>query len=126
MKHLILTLSLILGATSVRANDKPFAVGDVFFCQMEKSVQWVWDDEKQFRNYKPERFKFSIVDNKTIKFGSTSPFSGYEMEITDMHGNFWINAKSEFAQLIVWEEKFSFIEANGLAIGLSAAICDRF
>jgi hypothetical protein len=51
MKHLILTLSLILGATSVSANEKPFAVGDVFFCEMEAFTEWDGIVRK-LKNYK--------------------------------------------------------------------------
>jgi len=47
MRYLILTLSLFLGlATSVSANARNFAVGDVFFCQMEEFVAWEWKDAK--------------------------------------------------------------------------------
>ena len=64
-------MSLILGlATSVSANYKSFAVGDVFFCDTIKSVGWRWNEEQKFINYKLEKFKFSIVDKKTIKFGN--------------------------------------------------------
>ena len=62
MKQLTLTLSLILGlATSVSANDKDFAVGDVFFCQMEAYVEWEWS-AKRLQEYKRGKFKFTIAD----------------------------------------------------------------
>ena len=76
MKHLVLTLFLVLGlATSVSANDKSFEVGDEFFCTMDTYT--VWDPSiKQLVNRTPEKFKLSIVDQGKIKFGNESILRG--------------------------------------------------
>ena len=99
MKHLILTLSLILGlGTSVSANNKPFEVGDVFYCQMEAFTEWNWN-ERKLTNYKLEKFKFSIVDPNTVKFGSQGYFGGNVMKIDYFPENQpWVSAISEYSK----------------------------
>ena len=126
MKHLTLTLSLILGlATSVSANDKDFAVGDVFFCETKKSVGWVWADEKQLQSYNLERFKFSIVDSKTLKFGKDGSFNDYVMEITYMKGKI-LEAKTYYARLVLHKNNFNFSSSHGSGSSFQVATCDRF
>lgn len=86
MRYLILTLSLIIGlATSVSANDKPFAVGDVFFCQMEEYVVWEWSDKK-LEQFKKEKFKFTIADSEIIKFGEGGIMNNFEMRLVAFSG----------------------------------------
>ena len=88
MKKLSLILLLTLGlTTALNANTKNFAVGDVFFCETIEDVEWVWD-ENRLKKYKLEKFKFSIVDQKTIKFGTGSSFENYEISIFDMFGRY--------------------------------------
>ena len=126
MKKLFLILSLTLSlTTAANANDKPFAVGDVFFCETLKHVGWVWADEKQFKNYKLERFKFSIVDSKTIKFGKDGSFKDYEMEITDMLARI-LEAKTDYSILVLNKNDFNYSSATGFGLGFKAATCDRF
>ena len=126
MRHLILTLSLILGlATSVSANNKPFAVGDVFYCDTIKDVGWVWADKQQFKNYTPEKFKFSIVDEKTIKFGKGNSFNDYEMSIEYMIWPF-LKAGTDYAKLTLHENEFGFVQSLSQANRLQVATCDRF
>ena len=126
MRHLILTLSLILGlVTSVSANDKPFAVGDVFYCEAVKSVGWRWNEEQKFIDYKSENFKFSIVDKKTIKFGNDVYFNNYEMTIDyiKMHT---LTASTNIAILVLNNNHFNYTNAYVFGANLRAAKCDRF
>ena len=126
MKHLILTLSLILGATSVSANDKPFAVGDVFFCQMEAFTQWKGTDRK-LKNYKLEKFKFSIVDLNTVKFGRLGTFDDNEMKIDDFGYSLqWVTASDEFSKMRIERSNFTFAGVWFEDAALIAATCDRF
>ncbi|MDA9666390.1 hypothetical protein N9T72_01440 [bacterium] len=125
MKNLILTLSLILGATSVSAEDKPFKVGDVFFCETVKFVEWDWNGEPQFINYKPLRFKFSIVDQTTIKFASGGPFYSYKMSLEHMVWPY-LKAETNYAKLTLHENKFGYVQSLSGAVKFHAATCDRF
>ncbi len=126
MKYLTLSLSLILGlTTAANANDRPFAVGDVFFCETLKSVLWEWGGVRGFKNFKPEKFKFSIVDKKTIKFGSSSSFKDVEMEITFMAMES-LNATSDYSKLNLDGNQFGFTTSHSLWSSLQVANCDRF
>jgi hypothetical protein len=126
LKYLTLTLSLILGlTTAANANDRPFAVGDVFFCETLKSVLWEWGGNQGFKNFKPEKFKFSIVDEKTIKFGSSSSFKDVEMEITSMALEL-LYAKGKYSNLVLNENRFGHTTSHSLWSSLQVASCDRF
>ena len=126
MKQIFITLSFLLGlATSVSANDKPFEVGDVFFCETLKFVEWDWNDEPKFKNYRPERFKFSIIDEKTIKFGKGTSFNDYEMSIEYMIWPF-LKAGTDYSKLTLHENEFGFVQALSQFTRLQVATCDRF
>lgn len=129
MKKLLLILSFTLGlTTAASANTEDFVVGDVFFCDTIKSVGWVWNDEKQFKNYRPEKFKFSIADEKTIKFGSGGSFDDFEMEIKgNINSGFPIlRAQSSVSTFTLSGSKFIYTSALPQAGELTTAICDRF
>ena len=126
MKSLTLVLSIILGlTTAANANDRPFTVGDVFFCETLKSVLWEWVGEGEFKNFKPEKFKFSIVDEKTIKFGSSSSFKDFEMEISSMALEL-LYAKGDYSNLVLDKNRFGFTTSHSLWSSLQVATCDRF
>ena len=67
MKHLTLTLSLILGlATSVSADNKTLKAGDGFVCQMDFHGKWDSDDKVL---YKDSLTKFRLyADEQYIVF----------------------------------------------------------
>ena len=119
-------MSLVLGlATSLSANDKPFAVGDVFFCETLKDVGWVWADDKQFKNYTLENFKFSIIDEKTIKFGKGGSFNDFEMEIDDMY-SLNLRASSSISRLRLGGIQLIYTSNYVLGGSMQVATCDRF
>ena len=120
-----LTLSTISLTAAASANARDFAVGDVFYCDTIKSVGWVWKDEKQFKNYRPEKFKFSIVDLKTIKFGSGGSFADYSMGIEYMYGT-TLKTKDDIATLRLEGSEFLFSSAHFFGGSFQAATCDRF
>ena len=124
MKQFILSISLILGATVVSANDKPFAVGDVFFCQMEEFVQWNWNDRK-LQKYVLEKFKFSIVNPNRVKFGGQGYLGSLEMEI-DFVSQQWVSAQDDYSIMNIRDGKFSYAQSTSKASSLIAATCDRF
>ena len=126
MKKLLLILSFTLGLTNAAiTNAKDFAIGDVFFCETLKSVGWVWADEKQFKNYRPEKFKFSIVDEKTIKFGKGGVFNDYEMEIEDMFG-LTLMARTSIGRLLLGGIQLTYSSAHYDGGSFQTATCDRF
>ena len=126
IKRLLLILSFTLGlTTAANANDKPFAVGDVFFCETLKSVGWVWEGEPQFQNYRPERFKFSIVDKFTIRFGSNGYFEDYEMPIDTRIGQL-LKAKAPLANLLLYKNKLNYTTNSISETTVLVATCDRF
>jgi len=126
MKHLTLTLSLILGlATIANANEKRFSVGDVFFCQMEAFTEWNWK-ERNLKNYKLEKFKFSIVDAKTIKFGEGGYFQASDMSIDRIGSKVLKAVTSRNAVMSLHENKFTLASSYYLSGSVIAATCDRF
>ena len=132
MRHLILTLSLLLGlTTSVSANNKSFEAGDVFFCQTEAYTDWDWE-EKKLKNYKLEKFKFSISDEDTIKFGSSGFLANEEFPITFIENKMLYAARTFEAlghttyTISLDRNNFSFTKNDYVAPSLGAATCDRF
>ena len=79
----------------------------------------------QFKTFKPEKFKFSIVDEKTIKFGSSSSFQDFEMEITFMAEDL-LNATSDYSKLSLDINNFGFTTSHYIFSSLHVANCDRF
>ena len=126
MKSLTLVLYLILGlTTAANANDRPFAVGDVFFCETLKDVGWYWGEDQKFKSFKPEKFKFSIVDEKTIKFGGSSSFKGFDMVITLMELDV-LYAKANYSNLSLFGNNFGFSTSHSIWSRFKVANCDRF
>ena len=112
MRHILLTISLIFGATAVSANTNDFAVGDVFFCEGVLSNE-------------VERFKFTIKDKKTIKFGSGGYFNNFEMQINEMITDL-LEAASQERSIFVMGNDFFYTKNNGSNPTLINATCDRF
>lgn len=127
MKHLILSLSLLLGlATSVSANDKPIEAGDVFFCQMEEFTQWDVK-ERKLKNYKLEKFKFSIVDPDTVKFGNQGYLGGTILKIAHFSKGYpFLTASDTLSLMNIKDGNFTFVLSTSAVATLIAATCDRF
>lgn len=127
MRYLTLTLSLILGlATSVSANNKPFAVGDVFFCQMQAHVAWQGTEDK-LKYYKLEKFKFSIVDSNTVRFGAQGVFTDLTLKIGYFDRSLkMLEAEDTYAKMTLENDKFNYVSSISISAKLVAATCDRF
>ena len=126
MKHLTLSLFLILGlATSVSAEDKPLAVGDVFFCEMLANVDYSFS-EKRLKNYVLEQFKFTIASEEKITFGpSSNTFGNLTLFIYGFNPKSHISAKSSLEELTVTPSGY-FTYTFHMASLLVTAQCDRF
>lgn len=126
MRQLLLILSFTLGlTTAASANAKDFAVGDVFYCDTIKAVGWVWNEEPQFRNYGPEKFKFSIVDKKIIKFGSEGSFKNYYMDIEFMFEDN-LTTQDNVSTMHLKGSDFLYSSAHPFGGSFQVATCDRF
>ena len=127
MKHLILTLSLILGqATSVVALDKDFDVGDVYRCSMQEAQKWQWD-QKEWKLYKLKRFKYSIADGEDgliLKFDRHGGFGDMSIPIIKMLPT-RIDAKSEYRHVYIQGNKFSYSQAGSDGTSVVVASCIR-
>ncbi len=120
----ILAAALVLGlAPQANAEEKPFSVGDVFFCRTEVNVAWQWSDNKLV-NYAKEKFKFSIVDPKIIIFKG-GHLHTYKMEISSLT-NFSISATSASSKMSIDNRKFNLASSTFASAEMIAAICDRF
>ena len=127
MRHLTLTLSLILGlATSVSAEDKPFKVGDVFFCQMDKLVYYDWKaNGEKLGVYKNENFRFTISEDRTLRFGESGTLGRLEIPINFLTKRS-ISANSLNGTANLEGTWFSYASAGYESITMIAATCDRF
>ena len=126
MRNLILTLSLILGlGTSVSANDKPFAVGDVFFCQGEVLVEWDWE-KKELIRYNTQNFQFSIIDDTTIQFGTGGYLNEIEMSIERFGFQTLKGRIVESSVFSLHQNKFTFAQSHYNDNKIITATCDRF
>ena len=124
MKHLILTISLIFAATALKANEKPFARGDVFYCSVEVGLAWQ-SISKSLTQSSAKKFKFTIDDNKVIQFGDDYPFYGLRIG-TDFMGVNLITASDNIANLTLNGKVFNYAEVGSEHINMLAATCDRF
>ena len=125
MKKLLPILGLSLGlTTAANANDKPFAVGDVFFCEMLANVEYSFS-EKRLKNYILEKFKFTISSEKAITFGqSSNTFKDLTLYI-EMLSDDLLLAKSNLEDLSV-HKNGEFTYTFNLGDMMVAAQCDRF
>ncbi len=125
MKKLLLILSFTLGlTTAANANTKDFAVGDVFFCEMEAFLSWEWDEGKVV-NYKPQKFKFTVSDETTLKFGREGYLQGVELKITWMSDNL-LDATKDSSVMSLKDGKFNYVSSFYSSASMIAATCDRF
>ena len=126
MRHLILTLSLILGlATSVSADNRPLKVGDVFFCEMLANVDYSFS-EKRLKNYVLEKFKFTISSEEKIIFGpSSNTFGNLTLFINGFNPKSHILANSSLEEMSVTPSG-NFTYTFHMASMLVTAQCDRF
>ena len=97
----------------------------VIFFQMEESLDWV-TETKKIKKFKLEKFKFSIQNEKTIKFGSSGSFSNFEMNIEFYHSPEIFRARTDNTVLMYNNGKFNFSSAFSDHAGLVAATCDKF
>ena len=60
-------------------------VGDLYYCEMTQAIEI---KEGKLINYIPQKFKFRVVQEDLIQFGSDSNyFSGLELKIIDFSEN---------------------------------------
>ena len=127
MKQILVTLTLIVGlGTPVSADDKPFAVGDVFFCQMDKLVDYDWKATgERFRLYRNENFRFTISEDNTLRFGDSGVLQGVEVGIY-LLGVQKLSAQSNSTTVNLNGTWFSYATVTYESITMIAANCDRF
>ena len=60
-------------------------VGDLYYCEMTQAIEI---KEGKIINYIPQKFKFRVINENLIQFGSdVNYFSGIELEINDFSEN---------------------------------------
>ena len=72
-------------------------VGDLYYCEMTQAIEI---KEGKLINYIPQKFKFRVVQEDLIQFGSDSNyFSGLELKIIDFseNGEQFYGANFEFS-----------------------------
>ena len=78
----ILLWILLLSAMPFCAYSK---VGDLYYCEMTQAIEI---KEGKLINYIPQKFKFRVVQEDLIQFGSDANyFSGIELKIVDIAEN---------------------------------------
>lgn len=142
MRHLILTLSLILGlATSVSADEqqlrfageKPFAAGDMFSCKMEQDVtiRRVLKGAKLSQN-KLQDFIFRLetlegTDTLWLDFVLEHSFYPGYMRVEILSDSFIAADDLSGGLMYLVGRGFSFVSMDTLGTTIMrAAICDRF
>ena len=130
MKQILVTLTLIVGlGTQVSADDKPFTVGDVFFCEMEMNALWGWDNKRLIKQ-KLERFKFSVISEDKIKFENSDYFSGKNTYYHLMHlGDLYLKAmrvSRPSGRLELLGKQFYHTTTHFAVPKIIFATCERF
>ena len=96
----------------------------MFYCQMEAFTEQNWNDKK-LKNYKLEKFRFSIVDRNTVKFGEQGYLAGMELKI-DYFSLRWLSANDDYSIMNIRGGNLSYAESTSKSSTLIAATCDRF
>ena len=97
----------------------------VIFCQMEANLDWR-TDAKKIQTFDLGQFKFSIQNEKKIKFGSDGFFSNHEMDIESYSSPEYFQATSYNTLLVYNNGIFNYSHVYQDSIGLVAATCDKF
>ena len=93
---------------------------------MEAFTEWNWTDRK-LKNYKLEKFKFSIVGLNTVKFGEQGYFVNSVMKIDHFSKNQpWVSARDEYSKINILHGNFTYAGVWIEDGALIAATCDRF
>ena len=123
--RLLLAL-LFYGLASVASSaERPFSTGDVFLCDMEEHVGWDWQ-ERKFKRYTIESFKFTISDRNTIVFDqSENSFNNLELNIASMNGTVLKADNNSMIVMTVQGTRFNFVTTFYDTSSLVAATCIR-
>ena len=126
MKKLLLILSFTLGlTTAANANDKPFAVGDVFFCDMQINVDWNASEGGPLNHYRLDKFKFTITKHREIAFGQSGHFQKVKLDITYMGGQL-LSGNNANSKLSLDGTNLNYVASYLAGPVLIVATCDRF
>jgi len=125
MKYFLIFLYLIFSVGTVNATAKALAVDDVFTCQMEAFVQWDWE-KTELTGYQKEQFKFSIIDQNTVKFEEASYFENLALNISYI-GYKILALNSEDGNIVakLKGDNFSIVAISYDASDFITAKCDR-
>jgi len=120
-----LTCSALLALTSP-VNADTIKVGNVYYCEGEHGA-FVEGPDYAFSRWKPFKFKFSVVDTKTIRFGSGSYFDGKTFTITNWNNyDIPLDTVRPRRNFAFNGERFHYGSASGFGSSFMTGTCDKF
>jgi len=121
----ILAAVLLIGsAFEACADEMAYAPGDVFYCEMTMFLDYDSETKKIDHQFL-DKFKFSIYNSDTIRFGEGSWFSRQEFQISVLAGDLFF-ARDKFGSISFYAGKFNYAGAFYSGSRLISAVCDRF
>ena len=101
--------------------------GDVFYCESIDAAFIAEYTDWKFRTWEKQRFKFKVINEKTIKFDDKSYMSGTHFDI-DFSLLGLLSASAEFGQSFSFEnnKRFNYAHASNVSIYIMSGTCENF
>jgi hypothetical protein len=126
MKKILLNIIIYSALLNLSnpANADDYKIGDVLYCEMESGA-FANEPDYEFTKWKSFKFKFKIVNNNLIKFGSGGYFDGAEYKIGFLNSKL-IYTDDDFGMFSLTKGRFNYANANVLGTAMLTGICDEF
>ena len=137
MKHLsikALTCSALIAFTNpVNANMfGGYKVGDVLYCESESGA-FVQAPDYEFKRWITQKFRFKIVSEEIIRFGSSGYLKDSEFKIVDWFDpnedgilDMYLEAKTYVEYFNLLDGRFTYSSTSPYDLSMLTGTCDKF